>query len=248
VTLETWLQAHPFLQPIARLHARVDAVAKDVCVAPAIPDWTAYDADFSAGVPLLKSAAAAVDLEPLERGMAALQGRLEPEIIEYGERLVFSASLLPLVMGFEQWRDDDRWLHAYCPTCGSRPAMAQLAGTDPGRRRYLFCGQCASRWRFGRTICPFCEHEGQRLASLAIEGESGLRLDHCEVCRAYLKTYDGQGQEAVLLADWTSLHLDVLARERGLVRAAASLYDLDSGPMDLSPVFSGTAPSMAHPA
>jgi hypothetical protein len=30
----------------------------------------------------------------------------------------------------------------------------------------------------------------------------------------------------VLLADWTSLHLDVLARDRGLKRLAASLYEL----------------------
>jgi hypothetical protein len=30
----------------------------------------------------------------------------------------------------------------------------------------------------------------------------------------------------VLLADWTSLHLDLLARERGLKRMAASLYEI----------------------
>jgi FdhE protein len=31
----------------------------------------------------------------------------------------------------------------------------------------------------------------------------------------------------VLLADWTSLHLDVLAKDRGLKRLADSLYDLE---------------------
>ena len=55
----------------------------------------------------------------------------------------------------------------------------------------------------------------------------GLRIDHCESCSAYLKTYAGQGDEAILLADWTSLHLDIAARERGWHRMAASLYDLD---------------------
>jgi FdhE protein len=61
------------------------------------------------------------------------------------------------------------------------------------------------------------------------EGESGLRLDACESCRGYLKTYDGRGSEDVLLADWTSLHLDVLALDRGLERRAASLFELEPG-------------------
>ena len=56
--------------------------------------------------------------------------------------------------------------------------------------------------------------------------KNGLRIDYCEDCSGYLKTYDGQGSEAVLLADWTSLHLDILARDRGLKRYAASLYEV----------------------
>jgi hypothetical protein len=31
----------------------------------------------------------------------------------------------------------------------------------------------------------------------------------------------------VLLADWTSLHLDLLARDRGWRRLAASLFEID---------------------
>ena len=41
-----------------------------------------------------------------------------------------------------------------------------------------------------------------------------------------LKTYLGQGEEELYLADWTTLHLDVLAGERGLVRRGATLYEL----------------------
>jgi FdhE protein len=61
-----------------------------------------------------------------------------------------------------------------------------------------------------------------------VEGEHGLRIDHCDACGGYLKTYAGQGSEAVLLADWTSLHLDIAAHERGWQRVAASLYDFAS--------------------
>jgi FdhE protein len=59
---------------------------------------------------------------------------------------------------------------------------------------------------------------------VAVEGEAGLRIDYCEACSGYVKTYEGRGSESVLLADWTSLHLDIIARDRGLTRCAGSLY------------------------
>jgi FdhE protein len=58
------------------------------------------------------------------------------------------------------------------------------------------------------------------------EAEGGLRIDYCESCKGYLKTYCGQGNEKVLLADWTSMHLDFIARDRGFNRLATSLYEL----------------------
>jgi FdhE protein len=136
--------------------------------------------------------------------------------------------LHPVVEAFGRWRDDERWLRHYCPTCGSAPAMAQLAGTEPGRRRFLCCGRCGTRWQYKRTGCPFCEGDTQRLSVVAVQGEGGLRIDYCESCRGYLKTYDGEGNEALLLSDWTSLHLDLVAHDRGLKRLAASLYRLDA--------------------
>jgi FdhE protein len=150
-----------------------------------------------------------------------------PGSLRYVGWLTMAACLRPVLGAFADWRDDDRWLRRYCPACGSLPAMAQLVGVEPGRRRLLSCGCCGSRWRYGRTGCPFCEVESPRLASFGIDGEGGLRIDYCESCRGYLKTYDGHGAEAVLLADWTSLHLDLAARDRGLQRLAASLYDVE---------------------
>jgi FdhE protein len=135
--------------------------------------------------------------------------------------------LCPLVEAFGGWRDEERWLRGYCPTCGSVPTMSQLIGVDPGRQRLLSCGCCGTRWRFRRIGCPFCEGgDAYRLAVLAIEGEGGLRIDYCESCGAYLKTYNGEGSESLLLADWTSLHIDLVACDRGLKRIASSLYEL----------------------
>lgn len=136
------------------------------------------------------------------------------------------ATVLPM---FDRWRDEEHWRRNYCPTCGAPPAMAQLVGVDPGRIRWLSCGCCRTRWQYPRTGCPFCEpQDDHRLMVLALDGENGLRIDYCERCGGYLKTYNGSGDEAVLLADWTSIHLDFIARERGLKRLAASLYVLNS--------------------
>jgi FdhE protein len=83
-----------------------------------------------------------------------------------------------------------------------------MVGVDPARIRLLSCGCCGTRWRFARTGCPFCKTDSQRLASVAIE--------------------EGQGHETQWLSDWSSLHLDVIAHDRGLKRLAASLYDFES--------------------
>jgi len=274
MTPDLWVETHAYLRPLADLSAQVDCAAAGIDVLDArIPDWEDYGADFRAGVPLLSSADAAVDLEPGGRMAAALLERLAsgtssgtfaaetraldtalrrepqasrrladfllgdetlappfPGLLRYLAWTAMARFLRPVVNAFDGWRDEARWGRRYCPTCGSLPAMAQLVGVDPGRRRLLSCGCCGTRWQFKRTGCPFCETDAQRLASVAIEGEPGLRIDHCESCGGYLKTYDGEGNEAFLLSDWSSLHLDLIAHDRGLKRLAASLYEFEPRP------------------
>lgn len=134
--------------------------------------------------------------------------------------------LFPVVDAFAQWRHEEQWLLGYCPTCGSLPAMAQLVGIDLGRMRLLSCGCCHTRWSFGRTGCPFCKNKDDRqIVVVTIEGEAGLRIDYCSSCGGYLKTCSGEKDE-FLMEDWTSLHLDVIARDHGFKRLAASLYEL----------------------
>ena len=271
MTTDLWVEAHAYLRPVADLCAQVDREAAAIAVLDArIPDWDEYRADFLAGVPLLLSADARVDLEPGGRMAAALLERLaagtsqallatearaleaelrrEPDIprriaaslmgdetiapafpglLRYLGWTAMARFLCPVVSAFGEWRDEERWGRRYCPTCGSLPAMAQLVGVDPGRMRLLSCGCCGTRWQFKRTGCPFCETNDQRLASVSIEGERGLRIDHCESCGGYLKTYDGEGNETLLLSDWSSVHLDVIAHDRGLKRLAASLYEFE---------------------
>ena len=120
-----------------------------------------------------------------------------PGLLRYVVWTAMARFLRPVVDAFDGWRDEDRWLRRYCPTCGSLPAMAQLVGADPGRKRLLSCGCCGTRWQFKRTGCPFCDGQDEhRLMAMAVEGEGGLRIDYCEACGGYLKTYDGEGNES----------------------------------------------------
>ena len=77
MTRDLWLEGHPYLRPLADLSAQVDRAAAGIDVPDArIPDWEDYRAEFLAGVPLLSSADAAVDLEPGGRMAEALLERL----------------------------------------------------------------------------------------------------------------------------------------------------------------------------
>ena len=77
MTLDSWLEAHPYLRPLAELSAEVDRAAAEIEIPEApVPDWDDYRSDFLAGVTLLQSADAAVDLDPGGRTAAALIERL----------------------------------------------------------------------------------------------------------------------------------------------------------------------------
>jgi FdhE protein len=237
MTRDVWLVKHPYLQPLADLHAAVEAAAEAMTIPSVrVPAWDDYAEDFHAGVSLLHSSTAAIDVSGLSEVVSSLAEALasstltvspgDPGLVCCLESTVLARYLEPVVRAFATWRNEERWLRNYCPTCGSPPAMAQLVGIDPGRLRLLSCGVCRTRWRYARTGCPFCDTASHRLAIIAVEGEAGLRIDYCDSCRAYLKTYDGEGDASFFLSDWTSLHLDAVAQDRGLRRLAASLYEL----------------------
>lgn len=135
--------------------------------------------------------------------------------------------LAPVVAEFGAWRDEERWRRGECPTCGALPTLGELVTVAEGRGRRLACGCCRTRWTFDRVACPFCGNaDAQQLGSLEVEQEPGLRLDVCEACKGYVKVATGAGDTELFLADWPTLHLDVLARDRGYRRLGASLFEL----------------------
>jgi FdhE protein len=115
--------------------------------------------------------------------------------------------------------DPETWLKGTCPVCGSLPSLSLLK--EEVGKRYLLCSFCGYQWRIDRLFCPFCaskDHES--LHYLFAEGEEAYRIDLCEKCHQYIKTIDYRSlQESdPVLEDLATLHLDILAAQKGYKR------------------------------
>jgi FdhE protein len=164
-------------------------------------------------------------------GEAAAPAPPSPGLLRFLGWTALRPVLAPSVALHARWREERReetpWTKGYCPTCGALPALGQLVEEGVGRKRSLACGCCGDVWGWRRVGCPFCGNEaGDRLDALEVEAGEPFRLDHCQECNGYVKTYTGRGAEDLYLADWTTLHLDALAKDRGYERKGASLYEL----------------------
>ena len=134
-------------------------------------------------------------------------------------------TLAPVLQSYAELRKDDDWMLGYCPVCGALPPLAQVL-PEGGLPRMLACCCCHSTWQFRRIGCPFCGNDDQnQLSILTIEQEPLFRLDTCRECNGYLKTYLGNSDLDLHLSDWSSVHLDVLARQHDLERKGASLFE-----------------------
>jgi FdhE protein len=270
--LRQWLEANPFLVPLARFQGAI-ALAAAAVAPPAVPlpSLDVYAADYRQGVPLLRSASHGAPLAAAGAGVlgelvrraagAPLPTPILAAVAEVGAALpgdearaaavawlvagadeasapvqagllrllgwtALGRVLAPVAAPFAAWRDEAAWGRPSCPTCGQLPVMAQLVTEGEARRRVLVCGCCPTRWHYLRLGCPYCGNEDPARLEVIERGPSGVRLDVCEACKGYVKTYTGAGQEVLLLADWTTLVLDTLAVERGYARRGASLFDL----------------------
>jgi FdhE protein len=113
----------------------------------------------------------------------------------------------------------DTWGKSSCPICGSLPHLSLLK--EEVGKRYLLCSYCGHSWRTDRLSCPFCNNKEQEsLHYFYGEGEKVYRIDLCDKCHQYIKTIDTRtiGDEDMTLEDLATLHLDLLASEKGYKR------------------------------
>ena len=168
-----------------------------------------------------------IDLKKLLK-KGVMEQRIEQIADEFGLDIkVFSflmqGSIKPSIeAGMEQLRselDPETWLKGYCPMCGSLPSLSLLK--EEVGKRYLLCSYCGYQWRIDRLFCPFCNNKEQEsLQYFCGEGEEAYRIDLCEKCHQYIKTIDYRNLEESdpVLEDLATLHLDILASQKGYKR------------------------------
>lgn len=107
------------------------------------------------------------------------------------------------------------WTHPHCALCGGE---AELAVITPAAERHLICGRCTLRWKFEPLACPYCRNDDRaRITSFATP-DGKYRVYACDVCRRYLKAYDGRraSRPVMPIADGVAtLPLDAAAMQRG---------------------------------
>jgi len=158
-----------------------------------------------------------VDLELL---VTIVAQAVAPLLRAYADRL------LPML---ERVVDEVTWQRGYCPICGGWPLLAELRGVELAE--YLRCSGCGAGWRWQRLACPYCSNDDYRsLQTLTIEGEQRFRISVCERCKGYLKlgnAFDPPPAEFLALDDVASLHLDVVAIERGYQRPGGTGFVIE---------------------
>jgi formate dehydrogenase maturation protein FdhE len=126
-------------------------------------------------------------------------------------------------------RDD--WSGAACPACGGLAQVSVIAEESGefmgGSPRSLVCGRCAGWWTFPRAICTWCsEADPRRLPSFVPDERRAVRVDGCETCSSYVKTFDlreaGGAELVPLVDDVATVALDLWAHDQGLARPLVS--------------------------
>ena len=152
---------------------------------------------------------------PDRPGTASLPVAVSPEALDQVLALTLRPFLERCAEAVRQRADFSAWHLASCPLCGGEPELAAL---DPHGDRFLICGRCTTEWRFERGVCPFCRNDDRGLLPSFASRDGLYRLDACDVCRRYLKTFDARaGHRHVLLAvdSIATLPLDAAAMQRG---------------------------------
>ena len=81
------------------------------------------------------------------------------------------------------------WNRPRCPLCGGEPDFATIT---PAADRLLICGRCTGQWPYDPLACPFCRNADRSRITSFTSPEGIYRIYACDVCRRYLKAYDGR--------------------------------------------------------
>lgn len=115
--------------------------------------------------------------------------------------------------------EENLWMRRQCPLCGCAAQLSKLNKEDG--KRHLYCLLCGAEWRFMRLKCAYCNCAQPAGMKFIAEENSPWRIDVCDLCRGYLKTFDEKkaggttGGFIPAVADVATLYLDLLAEKEG---------------------------------
>jgi len=107
------------------------------------------------------------------------------------------------------------WTHPHCPLCGGEPELAVIT---PAAERHLICGRCMLHWNFDPLTCPYCLNLDRSTISSFATPDRQYRVYACDLCKRYLKAYDGRRSVRPvmpILDSVATLPLDAAAMQRG---------------------------------
>ena len=131
--------------------------------------------------------------------------------------LAIKPFLLRSAEALMQRADFSQWSFGHCPFCGWEP---DFAAVTPNGDRRLICGRCAAQWSYGAYTCPFCANDDRQQITSFATRDGRYRVYACDVCRRYLKAYDGRNAPRPVLVAVdaiATLPLDAAAMQRGYV-------------------------------
>jgi hypothetical protein len=107
------------------------------------------------------------------------------------------------------------WTHSHCALCGGQPDLSVIT---PSAERHLICGRCELRWKWESLACPYCRNTDRSKITSFATSDGQYRVYACDVCRRYLKAYDGRraSRPVMPIVDAVAtLPLDAAAIQRG---------------------------------
>jgi hypothetical protein len=153
---------------------------------------------------------AAVGTPAVEAGAAS-----EAEMLHQVLALAMRPFLSRCAEVLQQRAELSLWTHAHCALCAGEPDFSVIT---PAAERHLICSRCALRWKFEPLTCPYCRNSNRaRITSFATT-DGQYRVYACDVCRRYLKAYDGRraSRPVMPMVDGVAtLPLDAAAMQRG---------------------------------
>jgi len=159
--------------------------------------------------------AATSGADPSDAGNRVPEGA--PASLDQVLLLALRPFLMRCAEALMQREDLSGWTHGHCPVCGWEPDFAVIT---PNADRRLICGRCTAQWVFGSSTCPFCANDDRALVTSFATRDGRYRVYACDVCRRYLKAFDGRNAtRSVLIAVDTiaTLPLDAAAMQKGYV-------------------------------